>query len=441
MIKIFQRYSGVLISIIVLLIDCLVPLGVAVGVLYIVPIFYFVKKSVIKRDNHYWFILHCSVFVFLGFIISPQKEMYWEVIANRILSLFIIGASYTFFIDFFSSKEELKKVNIILNRTNDELANITKNAPVLIVKIDLFGRLFYLNKTLNSNVDIESIIGKSLFDFVPEEQKILIKEKFKEVSEKKKIVYHSMEMTRIDKRRVFLRTSITPIIIDNKVKELLLITEDVTEEKEAKQQLELSLKEKDILLKEVHHRVKNNLQIIWGLLDLQQRRLKNKSTQLILDESKNRINSIALIHESLYLNGNFSMIRFNDYVSQLIKNAEQVNNNEKTIRISQKVEEINLSLDNSVPLGLIINEVLSNCYKHAFEGRNEGQINIVFKKEKNDIILMIEDDGVGFDAVKKVSNGIGLKLIENLCKQADGDYNMTSVLKKGTKYQITFNDW
>lgn len=124
--QIYQRYFAVLITIIIFIIDVKTPLGVAVGVLYLVPIYFFVKKSIVQELSHYWFVISCFLLVLLGYYFSPIYGIYWVVIINRLLSIFIIGISYIFFVSFFKSKEKEKEINEELNLVNNTLREIKK---------------------------------------------------------------------------------------------------------------------------------------------------------------------------------------------------------------------------------------------------------------------------------------------------------------------------
>lgn len=217
------------------------------------------------------------------------------------------------------------------------------------------------------------------------------------------------------------------------------VIEDITERKEAEAELKASLEEKEVLLKEVHHRVKNNLQVISSILNLQSSYVKDEGTLAILHESQNRIKSMSFIHESLYQTKNFSSIDFSEYIINLTNNLLQSYRlAEDEVDMQQQIDKIQIGLDQAIPCGLIINELVSNALKYAFKPKSKGTIRIALSEKKGKVTLMIEDDGIGlpkdFDYTQAES--LGLQLVHTLVEQLDGQIKVSS--KKGTKYLISF---
>lgn len=217
------------------------------------------------------------------------------------------------------------------------------------------------------------------------------------------------------------------------------------EQKEAAAAIKASLKEKEVLLREVHHRVKNNFQVISSLLSIQIMALSDEETIQIFEESRNRIQSMAIIHERLYRSENFSYIDFCDYTHSL---AEQIAATywDENQHISYVLEAADspLDLDTAVPLGLIMNEVLSNAYKHAFFGRKTGEIHIQLKGiGRHNAYVKVRDNGHGlpadFDERKKRS--LGMTLIHTLTEQIHGELSIQSPIPEtacGTSFTICF---
>lgn len=245
----------------------------------------------------------------------------------------------------------------------------------------------------------------------------------------------------VSNETIWLETFLSPIFLeDGIVKEVSCISHEITEKKEIENQIRQSLKEKEVLLKEVHHRVKNNLQVISSILNLQSSYVQDDKTLSILRESQNRIKSMSFIHESLYQTKNFSSINFSEYIINLSNNlfhSYQIFDN--FIELKFDIEQVELNLDQAIPCGLIVNEIITNAMKYAFVGKKEGQIFISIKEKKETIELKIEDDGVGlpkgFNHEKTAS--LGLQLVVTLIEQLDGKLTLES--KNGTKYLITFD--
>lgn len=215
---------------------------------------------------------------------------------------------------------------------------------------------------------------------------------------------------------------------------------DITENKKNQELIETSLHEKKVLLAEIHHRVKNNLAVISGLLSLQASHIEDEKTKGLFEESRNRIRSMALIHEKLYQNETFANIQMDSYIKDLLNNMRESYNNSNTkIKFSVSSNNNVLDIKHAVPCGLILNELISNACKHAFVGRKTGEIKIELIKKDNKFTMMVSDNGIGYDAetALKKSDTLGLTLINALTEQIDGTLTTTS--HKGTTYCITFD--
>lgn len=201
----------------------------------------------------------------------------------------------------------------------------------------------------------------------------------------------------------------------------------------------ISLKEKEHLLKEIHHRVKNNLQIISSLLNLQSDSTTDERFLSMIRESKNRIMSMALIHEMLYVTKNLSHINIHDYITKLSHSVYQsFQTKESSIKFEYDIDEtIYFEIDQMIPIGLILNEILSNSFKYAFPDK-KGIIHIHFKKNGDKYCMIAKDDGVGIPKNFDISESktLGSQLIFILAEQLEGKLSVES--KKGTKYTLKF---
>ncbi len=214
---------------------------------------------------------------------------------------------------------------------------------------------------------------------------------------------------------------------------------DITEQIKFEHELSASLKEKEILLKEIHHRVKNNMQVISSLLSLQSKTIPDRHTQEIFDESRNRIRSMALIHEKLYQSKNLFNIDFHSYVTDLLNNL-MISYELKGKNISTKVDIKGISFDinSAISLGLVINELASNSYKHAFKDRNSGEIFVSINRTDGSYELVVRDNGTGLPETNyRDGDSLGLQLVETIIEQLDGTLEMRN--ENGTFVRITFN--
>ncbi|MFK7952331.1 MAG: histidine kinase dimerization/phosphoacceptor domain -containing protein [Ekhidna sp.] len=220
---------------------------------------------------------------------------------------------------------------------------------------------------------------------------------------------------------------------------LLILYSNYRRKMQNKYAAEQKLHEKTVFLKELHHRVKNNLQVTSGLLQLQADKSENVLVNTILNDSKSRVKSMALIHNLLMGDESSKDVSFKAYVEELIDLIESGFSGNQVIKVDTEIIDMKVNVEYAVPLGLIINEILTNSYKYAFDGE-EGKISIRFSKEENGAgTLEIRDNGKGFpDDFSIEKNGsLGMELIEMLCDQIRAKFNIFS--NKGAVYQIHLN--
>ncbi|MDB2606355.1 sensor histidine kinase [Zobellia sp.] len=212
---------------------------------------------------------------------------------------------------------------------------------------------------------------------------------------------------------------------------------------ESKARIEKSVDEKENLLREVHHRVKNNLQTVSSLLNLQARNTPNQQIKELVKSSQNRVIAMAMIHEMLYVRDNLSKIEFGSYVRELIQYLlRTVERKDRKIHVKTNIPETLLNIDTAIPLGLLINETVTNSIKYGFIDMQESEITIELEKSlKNKFILKISDNGSGFplDYDFKNSNTLGLRLIHNLARQLQGTIDRLPT-QTGTIYKLVFQD-
>ncbi len=224
---------------------------------------------------------------------------------------------------------------------------------------------------------------------------------------------------------------------------LQAVIRDITERKRNEEQIKESLAEKEVLLKEIHHRVKNNLQVISSLLRLQSRYIQDNVILEMLKESQNRVRSMALVHEHLYQSKDLSRIDFAEYIRNLSSHLFQAYEvKARGVKLNINVVPVFLNIDTVVPCGLIINELVSNSLKYAFPEASRGDISIEFsyQNDEHKFILKVSDNGIGFpeDLDYKNSGSLGLRLVCSLVRQLKG--NIELVAQAGTVFQISFEN-
>ncbi|MFT3884457.1 MAG: histidine kinase dimerization/phosphoacceptor domain -containing protein [Flavobacteriales bacterium] len=245
-------------------------------------------------------------------------------------------------------------------------------------------------------------------------------------------------------RSLWVETFLNPILVDGAVTEISCLAYGITDRKEAQRKLLESLHEKEVLLKEVHHRVKNNLQIISSILNLQSSYVEDDPRMLeLLRDSQDRIRSMSFIHESLYQTKNFSHIDLADYIDGLSRNLMMSYSLSGKVGLEKDLEPVRLGLDQAIPCGLILNELISNALKHAFPDAAAGTIHITLREKDDRVQITIADDGKGlpegFDEERDAN--LGLQLVRTLIGQLDGHIERkpgSGKSLRGAAYFITF---
>lgn len=215
---------------------------------------------------------------------------------------------------------------------------------------------------------------------------------------------------------------------------------DISDRKQKEQRIQVALEEKNILLAEIHHRVKNNLQIVHSLLDLQSARLTDQTAIEMLNDSKNRVSSMALIHQILYQSKDFAEIDFRSVLDSLVPTLVQSYRVSPTvIDVQLEAENVLLALNAAIPCGLIVNELISNALKHAFPAGRPGRLNISMKQDSQDFVeLRVEDDGIGIpmEIDFETTSTLGLQLVQLLASQLKGTLAVNRV--DPTSFTIVF---
>jgi PAS domain S-box-containing protein len=218
------------------------------------------------------------------------------------------------------------------------------------------------------------------------------------------------------------------------------IAQDITEKKELESKLILKNLENELLLKEIHHRVKNNLQIISSILSLQFSNINNQTVIDAIAKCKDRITSMGLVHSQLFESENISSIDFKIYITELCKNISNSYRQDRTITTQINCDNVFFSVDLMVNIGLIINELLTNAYKHAFTDQENGIIEITLKlKEANNYQLLVKDNGKGMDLREENqgSNSLGFEIIQALSEQINGSLKFDN--NNGLIYSLEFS--
>lgn len=314
---------------------------------------------------------------------------------------------------------------------------LVDNSLLAIFESGLNGEILYANDAMTKltgykNVDdLKDINIVHFYDKSSDREEFIEKiKKFNSLSQKElKVVSKTGE-----KYDLIINAHLTS---NNTISGMIM---DISERKRNEEKIKKSLEEKELLLNEIHHRVKNNLQIISSLLNLQEQYVTEHPAAInVLKESQNRVVSMAMIHEMLYQSKDINRISLSDYIGNLVTTLSH-SYGKNNIEMIIDVEEAYLNIETAVPCGLIINELVSNSFKHAFPDQH-GKLSIYLDSQNKNYQLVISDDGVGFPEdvdFQNVESSLGLKLVNILVKQIDGSIEVDRT--SGTKFFINFKE-
>lgn len=335
-----------------------------------------------------------------------------------------------------------KKAYEELKSSEERLKILYEYAPDAYYLVDLKGNLVNGNIAAEkmTGYNREELIGKNILKLkllppglIPKATAALAKNVLGQPTGPDEFV-----LNRKDGSQVPLEISTFPVKIKGQSL-VLSIARDITERKKAEERIKASLKEKEILLQEIHHRVKNNMQIISSLLNLQSRNITDKQSLEIFQSSQNRIRLMALIHERLYRSKDFNRVDFAEYARSLTDYLfGSYGINTKLVRLKMDIKDVFLDINAAIPCSLIINELISNSLKHAFPDGREGEIKIAMHPlNGNEIELVVSDNGVGIpeEVNFRKTESLGLYLVTILAEdQLDGKIKLDR--NKGTRFQI-----
>lgn len=278
------------------------------------------------------------------------------------------------------------------------------------------------------------LLGMSPRDFNASEYAALLPERLQELKKKGKAIYETIYVNSAGKR---IPVEISSRIIDYKSKKAILtVARDISERKIAEEAYK-----KEVLLKEIHHRVKNNLQVIASLLSLQSRKFQDRDVRLAFAESQNRIRSMAIAHEKLYMSKNLKNIDAADYIRNLANYLlYSYRTGTEKVNLEIDVDEIYLDIDKIIPLGLIVNELITNSLKYAFDPGKEGLVSLSLKGCDSSLVLTISDNGNGIPENVDIfsTTSLGMQLVTTLTEQLKGKLEIDRCA--GTTFILTFED-
>lgn len=351
-------------------------------------------------------------------------------------------------------QKNVKQRTIALDKTLNILESFLDNSPAHFSIFNKDGQLKMVNSAYANDIELskENIIGKKFFDLLPEDDTKIFMERINKLMQTKTPMVVEDKLILKGKEKYF-ETILFPILkTEENIGEIGAIATDITLRKQSEkiilqqnEELKAANKEKEVMLREIHHRVKNNMHIMQSLMNMQKEYTENEEIKNILNDFISRIKSIAQIHEILYQNDNFAKIDMQVYINNIFTYSYMSFASYKfDIQVDKEITNICLSIEEAMPIGLLVNEILSNIFKHGFKGKNKGKLSIKFKQKKNEYELRIKDDGVGLPANIEISNDIskpsksyGMHLISILTQQLKGKIDI--IRDNGTEFVLKFN--
>ena len=323
--------------------------------------------------------------------------------------------------------------------------NVLNTIPVDIAVFNKNHQYLFVNHNgIKSQEVREFIIGKTDFDYCEKYNKDITSannrhQLFNEALEKREFIEFTDSIKRPDNSVVHVVRRFFPVF-DNMGQFLSMLGYgiDITDKVEQSKALQESLKEKETLLSEIHHRVKNNLALVVGLIEMQIFRNEDENFKSQLNEILRRISAIALIHEKLYKSNNFSMIEMPAYIKEFVGFTSHLNDKSNPVTVNYEFDEVYLTTKQAIPLALAVNELITNSYKYAFKENPSPELNISLKKEGDDITMLFSDNGKGVppDVDITKSKSLGFKLIFIFIKQLKGTYVISN--EKGFSICVKF---
>ncbi len=351
-------------------------------------------------------------------------------------------------IGFGTDVTERKKMEQELKEKTAFLSKIMATSPVGIVTVDKTGNITYANNRAEQILGLvkDEITARTydapLWNHIDLDGSPLADEKqpFNIVKESLDTVLDIQHgITWPDGTVVLLSINATPIKDhQGRFNGMLATMEDITEMKKSEDKIGQQLKEKEILLKEVHHRIKNNVYQIEGLLTLQAESTDDADVKAALQMARSRVQGIRVVYDKLLIGQDYQEISVKDYTESLITSLVSVFPESGTFTIEKKIADFKLNSKKAVPVGIIINELLTNVFKYAFKTKDHNHVLIELVREKNEVTLTVQDNGVGMDerVVADKSPGFGLAIVKMLTEQLGGTYTVAS--DNGTRSVLTF---
>lgn len=327
-------------------------------------------------------------------------------------------------------------------RDDSFFQRITEATSDIVVEARTTGLIEFISRSVRQlGYTPEEITGANGFSYIHPDDHSDVKELLTQIP----TTHHAITTLRIrhaDGHYQFFECRINHLADNDEADPpVIVIARDITQRLKIVKELQESLEEKDVLLKEIHHRVKNNLQIISSMLSIQSRYFEEVQVREVFRECQNRIKSMALVHETLYMSKRLANIEFSGYIKTLVQRLSMSYREASAkVDVTISIPEVTLHIDTAVACGLIVNELVTNSFKHAFPGKRRGEIWISLTQSGYQFSLSVRDNGIGLSREIDLSrtNSMGLQLVTTLSHQLNADMDLDKL--NGTSVTLTFLD-
>ncbi len=346
------------------------------------------------------------------------------------------------------AKEKMEKMAAeeALKEREEKYRNLFEYLPSNVVVLGLDGRVLDINHAAAkfSPFSREETVGMNFTDLqtITREDSSFYRDLFSKFMNGEDIHPFESHLTSPEGEARLMKIHPTPLYKNNELYAIQIIAQDITERKKAETEINASLKEKEMLLGEINSRVRNYMNMISSLLEIQSVYMKDEENQGIVKDNQNRVKSMLLIHEGLSVSEDFALIDFSQYTKKLIELINNTYNVDKSrIKVKSKTEGLMLDIDSAIPCGLIVNELLTNAVKHAFPGDEEGEVYVETGLDNHgNNVLIVRDNGMGLlDEINfKESGTMGFQLVNSLVNQLNGSVILSR--GEGTTFQIIWSE-
>lgn len=335
--------------------------------------------------------------------------------------------------------EELRNTQEVLEKTKEKYIRLYNNAPVGYLTVNSAAIILQSNRTFTAMIGKKdaSVQGKSLAEFIHPEDRKLFFGRFRAFLNDP--VGKDIEVRLFQSGSDPLPVRLTGSLGDGT--DLLIIVSDIRDQKASEKRITNLLEEKELLLREVHHRIKNNMNTISSLLMLQSYSVPDKAAAEALKEAQERVRTMMILYEDLYRDADFNTLEVKPYLTNLMRNMEESYGDQPGVSLNGSFGDIVMNDKDALALGIIMNELVANAYKYAFRNRSNGRIDVTLdQRNDGDVFFSVRDNGAGIPETQEAAEGdsgggFGLTLVENLTAQLGGELSVRKI-NPGTEFSI-----